>query len=179
MDKKRKMVSSVFRNQEDTERAFDSLRTLGYQQNEIDVLISEKTRTDWYSNADDDDDDEVHEVGNKATEGIGVGGAVGTAIGATLGAVIAIGTTVALPGLGLIVAGPIVAALAGGGAGAVTGGLVGGLIGLGISEENAKAYQEVLRQGGAVIAVEPRSSGDVSKIEKVFSDHNGENIYYS
>jgi Protein of unknown function (DUF1269) len=93
--------------------------------------------------------------------------------------VVAIGTTIALPGLGLIVAGPIAAALAGGGAGAVTGGLVGGLIGLGISKENAEAYQEVLRKGGAAVGVHPHASKDVRKIEKLFKDHNGEDIFYS
>lgn len=35
----------------------------------------------------------------------------------------------------------------GGGAGAVTGGLVGALIGLGIPESNAHAYEEALREG--------------------------------
>lgn len=176
MSTKRKMVTAVFRSQIDTENAFDALRGLGYPESKIDVLMSEKTRTNWYA---DVKDSEKHKVGSMAVEGVGVGGAVGTAIGATLGAVIAIGTTIALPGLGLIVAGPIVAALAGGGAGAVTGGLVGGLVGMGISEENAKSYQEVLRQGGVAIGVEPSADEDVKKIEKVFKDNNGENIIYS
>ncbi len=176
MATKRKMVTAVFRNQNDTENAFDALRDLGYPESKIDVLMSEKTRTDWYSDVKDSD---KHEVGNLGVEGMGVGGAIGTAVGAALGAVVAIGTTIALPGLGLIVAGPIVAALAGGGAGAVTGGLVGGLIGLGISEENATAYQEVLRQGGVVMGVEPRLTEDTDKIKTIFENNNGENIICS
>lgn len=175
MASKNKMVTAVFRSQTDTENAFEALRGLGYDESEIDVLMSDKTRKEWYSLVDEGD---KHSAGNMAVEGVGVGGSVGTAIGATLGAVVAIGTTIALPGLGLIVAGPIVAALAGGGAGAVTGGLVGGLVGLGISEENAKAYQELLRQGGVAIGVEPHASEDVKKIEKVFMDNNGDNIIY-
>jgi hypothetical protein len=176
MANKSKMVTAVFRSQTDTENAFDALRGLGYAESDIDVLMSETTRKDWYSQVSDGS---KHSAGNKAVEGVGVGGTVGTAIGATLGAVVAIGTSIAVPGLGLIVAGPIVAALAGGGAGAVTGGLVGGLIGLGISEENAQAYQEVLRQGGVVMGVEPHASEDVNTIQKIFKDNNGDNIIYS
>jgi hypothetical protein len=176
MTQKSKKVTAVFRTQVDAERAFEALQTLSYSESEIDVLMSDKTRADWYSRVRKG---AKHEAGSEAVEGMGVGGAVGTAVGAALGAVAAIGTTIALPGLGLIVAGPIVAALAGGGAGAVTGGVVGGLIGLGISKENAAAYQEVLRQGVAALGVEPHASADVKKIEKLFKDHNGENILYS
>lgn len=176
MTTKSKMVTAVFRNQTDTENTFDALRDLGYAESEIDVLMSDTTRNDWYLKVDHGD---MHKAGSMAAEGVGVGGTVGTAIGAALGAVVAIGTSVALPGLGLILAGPIVAALAGGGAGAVTGGLVGGLIGLGISEENAKAYQEVLRQGGVVMGVKPHESHDVRTIEKLFKENNGDNIIYS
>lgn len=176
MPEKRKMVTAVFRNQDDAERAFDSLRLINYSETEVAIVMSEKTRTDWYSRVDKSD---RHEVGSKAVEGMGVGGAIGTAVGVTLGAVAAIGATIALPGLGLIIAGPIAAALAGGGAGALSGGLIGGLVGLGISEDNAEAYQEVLRQGGAMVAVEPHTREDVPKIEKRFKNNNGENIYYS
>jgi len=176
MAQKRKMVTAVFRNQVDAERAFDALRVFGYAENEIAVLMSEKTRADWYARVERS---AKHDAGSHAAEGMAAGGAVGTAVGAALGAVAAIGTTIALPGLGLIVAGPIAAALAGGGAGAVTGGLVGGLIGLGISKENAEAYQEVLRKGGAALGVEPHNSEDVRQIEKLFNDYNGENILYS
>jgi hypothetical protein len=171
-----KMVTAVFRSQSNSEKAFEALRELGYPETEIDVLMSEGTRKDWYSK---EEGGNMHKAGSMAVEGVGVGGTLGTAIGATLGAVVAIGTSIALPGLGLIVAGPIVAALAGGGAGAVTGGLVGGLVGLGISEENAQAYQEVLRQGGVAIGVAPHANEDIRKIKKVFEDNAGDNIIYS
>lgn len=176
MAEKSKKVTAVFRNQMDAERAFDALRALGYGDYEIDVLMSDKTRSMWYADTEAAD---RHRVGSKAMEGVGVGGAVGTALGAALGAVAAIGTTIALPGIGLVVAGPIAAALAGGGAGALTGGLLGGLIGLGISEENAQAYQEILRQGGAVIGVAPHTSADAAKIKELFENYSGENVIYS
>ena len=60
----------------------------------------------------------------------------------------------AIPGLGpLIAAGPIVATLAGAGAGGAVGTLVGSLIGMGIPEYEAKRYESFLNQGGAILAV--------------------------
>ena len=51
---------------------------------------------------------------------------------AVLAALTAAGTSIALPGLGLVIAGPLAAAAAGAGAGAATGGLLGALIGWGL-----------------------------------------------
>jgi hypothetical protein len=169
-----KLVTGVFRVQTDTERAFDSLRMMGYLDSQIDILMSDKTCSSWYRDRHD-----RHDPGSKAAEGIATGGAVGTAVVAALSAVAAMGTTLALPGVGLVVAGPVAAALAGGGAGAVTGGVVGGLIGLGISADNAEAYQAVLRQGGAIVGVEPRDSAEKKRIEQLFKDCHGEDIIYS
>lgn len=71
-----------------------------------------------------------HEPGSLAVEGMGVGGVIGTAVGATVAAVVAaVGISIIVPGLGLVIAGPIAAAFAGGGAGAVTGGAIGLLTG--------------------------------------------------
>src|SRR5262245_58655490 len=98
MDQKKQMVTAAFRNQVDAERAFDALRALGYLDSEIDVLMSDKTRRSWYAQPG-----QKHEAGSMMAEGMAAGGAVGTAVGAALGAVAAIGTTLALPGLGVIV----------------------------------------------------------------------------
>ncbi len=171
---KKKMVTAVFRDRMKAEEAFDYLHGLGYNSNDINVLMSDKTRLAYYPQGMGDQ----HPAGNKATEGMGIGGAIGTAVGATLAAVAAIGTTLALPGIGLLVAGPIVAALAGGGAGAVTGGLIGGLVGAGMTEQNAQAYDEALRGGGVAMGVVPRSNEDADAIEKQFKKLNGENVCY-
>src|SRR5437764_4324232 len=138
--------------------------------------MSDKTRSANYASADTG---ERHEAGTMATEGMAVGGAVGTAVGATLAAVAAAATvtTLAIPGFGLV-AGPIVAALAGGGAGAVTGGLIGALIGAGMTEQNAQAYEEALRNGGVALGVVPRNSDHADDIEKKFRELGGENVCY-
>jgi hypothetical protein len=174
MAQKKKMVTGVFRDRYDAERAFDYLHTAGYLDSEINVLMSDRTRASYYPGQEQD----KHNAGTLATEGMGVGGAIGTALGATLAAVAAIGTSLALPGLGLIIAGPIAAALAGGGAGAVTGGIIGALVGAGMTEQNAQAYEEALRSGGVVIGVVPHNNDDTSEIQRKFNEFNGENVCY-
>lgn len=175
--KKEGMITAVFRNKIDADRAYDALIRRGYTDSEINVLMSDKTRATYYSTATKDREREgKHEAGSLAVEGMGVGGAIGTAVGATLAAVAATGTSLVIPGLGLVIAGPIVAALAGGGAGAVAGGLVGALTGYGFPEENAEAYHAALREGGVVLGVVPHSSKDATEIEREFEKLNGESV---
>jgi hypothetical protein len=168
----KKMVTGVFRNRYDAETAYSALRGRGYLPGEINVLMSDRTR-ETYANPSEAG---KLDSGSKSTEGLGVGGAIGTAVGAALAAVAAIGTTIMVPGLGIVVAGPIVAALAGGGAGAVTGGVLGALIGAGIPESNASAYEAALKDGGVVIGVVPRNSDEADAIEEEFRQMHGENV---
>jgi len=175
MTQKPKMVTAVFRDRYDAERAFDYLHNEGYAESEINVLMSDHTRVTYYHTLDKED---KHTAGTQAAEGMGIGGAIGTAVGATLAAVAAIGTVVALPGLGLLIAGPLAAAFAGGGAGAVAGGAIGALVGSGMTEQNAQAYEEALRNGGVAVGVVPRSTSEAGSIQKRFKDLNGENVCY-
>ncbi len=82
-----------------------------------------------------------------------------------LATIAAVGTSVAIPGLGLVVAGPLAAALAGAGAGGATGGLVGALIGAGIPEERVTHYESGLKSGGILMGVTPRNDDDAIAIE--------------
>jgi len=83
----------------------------------------------------------VVEEGDKSMDGLGIGGATGGAIGGVVAAIAAIGTSIAIPGFGLVVAGPLAAGLAGAGIGSITGGLVGSLIGWSIPETHVREYE--------------------------------------
>ena len=165
-----KMVTGLFRDRESAEGAYRSLSERGYGKDDVNLLMSEDTRKKYF-------DDKDTELGTKAWEGAGKGAAIGGGVGATLAAIAAIGTTLALPGLGLLIAGPIAAGLAGGGAGALTGGLIGGLVGHGIPEEEAKAYEQGIRDGGIVMGVNPRSDEDADYFEQNWRANRGESIY--
>ena len=167
-----RMVTGLFRDRESAESAYGSLSERGYGKDDVNLMMSDDTRKKYFS--DDDDDSEL---GTKAWEGAGKGAAIGGGVGATLGAIAAIGTTLALPGIGLLIAGPIAAALAGGGAGALTGGLIGALVGHGIPEEHAKHYEQGIREGGIVMGVQPRNDDDADYFENNWRKNRGESIY--
>jgi hypothetical protein len=169
-----RMLTGMFRDRESAERAYGSLSSRGYTKDDVNLLMSDETRDKYFK---DDDDAPDTELGSKALEGAGLGSAIGGTTGAVLGAIAAIGTTVALPGLGLLVAGPIAAGLAGAGAGSLTGGLIGALIGAGIPEDRAKIYDEGVRSGGIVMGVTPRSDEDAEYFENEWRTHRGEHIY--
>ncbi|MDX5345770.1 MAG: hypothetical protein LPJ89_01900, partial [Hymenobacteraceae bacterium] len=99
-------------------------------------------------------------------------------LGAIIGAVAAIGTSVAIPGLGLVVAGPLAAGLAGAGAGGLTGGLLGALVGAGIPEERAKVYETGIKEGNIVLAFRPHNADDARYFDERFRSYSGEHIYY-
>ncbi len=167
------MLTGMFRDRDSTEGAYRSLRERGYSEDEINVMMSDKTRDEhWGENSPDS------EIGNKAMEGTGVGAMAGGTLGAIIGGIAAIGTNVVLPGAGLVIAGPLAAALAGAGAGGLTGGLAGALIGWGIPEDRAKEYESGIKEGGTVLGVTPRSSEDADYFENEWrSNYRGESIY--
>ena len=95
---------------------------------------------------------------SKAPEGAAIGGATGVALGALAAGLTAV-ASIAVPGVGLLAAGPLAAALAGAGAGGAAGGAIGGLVGLGLTEHEARFHTSVLKNGGYVVSVssdEPR-----------------------
>ena len=166
------ILTGLFTDKETTESAYQSLRDRGYSEDEIDVLMSDETRKKYYG-----DGTPTTEVGSKAAEGAATGGAIGGTLGAVIAGVAAIGTNLVLPGLGLVVWGPIAAALAGAGAGGLTGGLVGALIGAGIPEERARQYEEGIKNGGTVLGVTPRTPEDAAFFEKEWSTtHSGQDV---
>lgn len=167
-----KMMTGMFRDRESAERAYASLHSRGYTKDDVNVIMSDDTRRKHFTNVEHET-----ELGSKALEGAGAGSAIGGTLGAIVGAIAAIGTSVALPGLGLIIAGPLAAGLAGAGAGGLTGGLIGALIGSGIPEERAKIYETGVNEGGIVMGVTPRSEEDAQYFETEWRNNKGEHIY--
>jgi len=165
-------TSGIFRDRSSAEKAYQSLHERGYHKDDVHLMMSDETRdTHFAHNA------EHSELGDKAMEGAGVGSAIGGTAGAIIGAIAAIGTSVALPGLGLIIAGPLAAALAGAGAGGLTGGLVGALVGSGIPEEHAAEYEEGIKNGGIVMGVKPRNAEDAKYFEEQFRNNDADKVY--
>ncbi|MFD2907590.1 hypothetical protein ACFSX9_02465 [Flavobacterium ardleyense] len=166
------MLTGMFSDRESTENAYNTLHERGYAKDDINLLMSDETRKKYYTDVHD-----TSELGTKAAEGAGTGSAIGGTIGAIVGVIAAIGTSVAIPGLGLIIAGPLAAGLAGAGAGGITGGIVGALVGSGIPEDRAKIYESGIKEGHVVLGVNPKNDIDADYLEDNWKSNRARDIY--
>jgi hypothetical protein len=147
--------------------AVDRLHQMGYGREDIGVMMDDKTRERAFAAM----------TNSKGSEGIAAGATIGGVLGAIVAGVTATGSVAVIAGTGGLaapfVAGPLVAALAGLGAGGAAGGIVGGLIGAGIAEDRAKKYEQGLREGGVLVAVRPKgpqSRHDVRRVLEANDD---------
>ncbi|MBK9256976.1 MAG: hypothetical protein IPM42_15955 [Saprospiraceae bacterium] len=167
------MLTGMFRDRESTESAYNTMHDRGYSKDEINVVMSDDTRKKYFSGENEDT-----EIGTKAAEGAGKGGAIGGTVGAIAGVIAAIGTSLVIPGLGLVIAGPLAAGLAGAGAGSITGGIIGALVGSGMPEERAKLYESGIESGNIVMGVNPRNEEDAKYFENNWRTNRGEEIHH-
>ena len=173
MESKDRMVTGLFRDRDSAEQAYNSVAGRGYGKDDVNLVMSDETRKKYFSDKPSSDT----ELGTKAAEGAGVGGAIGGTVGAVLAAIAAVGTSIAIPGLGLVIAGPIAAALAGAGAGGLAGGLVGAMVGWGIPEGHVKHYETGIKEGGIFMGVKPRSDDDARHISESWKKNQGQHVY--
>jgi uncharacterized protein YjbJ (UPF0337 family) len=168
------LVTGLYTTPEHAGRAYDDLTTRqGYKPDDVSVLMSEDTRRRHFGDVTPGTE---FKTGSKAAEGAGVGGATGLGVGAALGALLAAATSIAIPGIGLLVAGPIAGAIAGAGAGGAAGTLIGALIGAGIPEERAKVYDRGIREGGIVLGTRARDEAHAAELERDLTTHGGRDI---
>ncbi len=167
------MITALFIDRESAEHAFNSVTNRGYHKDEVNLVMSDATRQKHFQ----ENPITYNEMGSKVADGAGIGSAIGGTIGSIAAVVATVGTTLAVPGLGIIFYGPAVAALAGLGAGGLTGGVVGALIGLGIPEERVRHYQSGIDEGGILMGVKPKSDEDAANIEQDWKTNNGQHIY--
>lgn len=172
-DKPSELVTGLFKDRESAERSYRGVSEHGYSSNEIDVVMSEQTRQRYFG----DHGTLELEVGTNVSEGAAIGGAIGSTVGAIAGALAAVGTTLILPGLGIVVAGPLAAAVAGAGAGGVTSGIIGALIGWGIPKDRVEHYESGISEGGIVLGVKPRDEAEAERISRQWKENNGYHVF--
>src|ERR1700694_1219142 len=161
-----KAVFGIYATRGQIESAIDELRSQGFRNTDISVLLPENVGTK----------DFAHEKGTKAPEGIATGATSGAVIGGALGWLAGIGA-LAIPGVGpLIAAGPIIAALTGVGVGGAVGGITGALIGLGIPEYEAKRYEGRVKEGGMLLSVHSDNSEWTSKAKDILQRTGAEDV---
>ena len=168
------MVTGLFKDSESIERAYQTVVERGYDIGDINVVMSDETRRRYFS-----EDRQINvELGRKVEEGGELGGPMGGTIGMIIPALIAVGV-VALPGLGLVLAGPLAVALAAAGAAGLAVGLIGALSDWGIPEERAKQYETGIHDGGILMGVRPRSDEDARHFEQQWEAIGGQHVHCS
>lgn len=159
-------VICLVKSETDADRIVTSLQAAGFTNNDISVLLPDKSGTQ----------DLAHKNTTKAPEGATAGASTGAVLGGTLGLLAGIGA-LAIPGLGaFIAAGPIMAALSGAAVGGTVGGVTGGLIGMGIPEYEAKQYEGKLREGNILLSVHTENGDQAKRAEEIFKANNAHDI---
>lgn len=165
------VVMGVFTDREDAESALIDLEDEKFKVSDISIIMKDQGQAKELA----------EDTGASTAEGAVSGATTGGVIGGIAGLLIGVGA-ITIPGIGaLLIAGPVAAALGLTGAaattvsGAITGALAGGLIGalvsLGVPEEDAKVYEERVREGGILLVV-PVSDRKSEEVEEIL-DQNG------
>jgi hypothetical protein len=160
-----RIVAAVFQDWNDASRAVTKLEDAGFSESMIGIarLDSDKGKIQHTDASGAKKDD-----GERVAGGVATGAAVGGVAG-----LLAALASLAIPGVGPIVAGGMLAttfgsaagaaitgAGVGAGLGAATGGLIGALTSLGLSEDEARAYESGMRSGGTLVTVQAGDRAD-------------------
>jgi hypothetical protein len=143
----------VFANRLETESALLEIKSSGFPMDNVSVVGRNGEPIDKVAGV------EVHKsIDNKADEGAVAGAVTGGALGGITGLLVGLGT-LAIPGVGpILLAGSaattLATTLAGTAIGAGGASLLGALIGLGVPNNDAQIYSDLLEQGYDLVVVD-------------------------
>ncbi len=163
-----KPIGALFIDGETARKAVNLLTELGYDNNEINVVVTDDSQGTYHLKSRATDAASETQRETKA----GPAAAAMASIGAILGAAAAISVTIATAGGALLVVGPMAA----GGAvvGAGFGGILGGLLGSPVSAEENTFYEQGVHEGRILIIVKPHSQEDLQRIRREWVALGGE-----
>jgi uncharacterized membrane protein len=174
-----KRAVGVFRSRREAENGLNALRNSGFAMDKVSVLAKDADRNQEIAGVEVQDRNQMKDRGdNEAQEGAGIGAVAGTALGGVGGLLVGLEALI-IPGAGpFLAAGTVATTLAGAGIGAAGGAIVGALTGLGIPEEEAKAYNERVSQGDYLVMVEG-TEAEIDRAGSLLRDRGVErwNVY--
>jgi hypothetical protein len=173
VNRKMSVVLGVFNHSDKAEEALIQLEAEGYNPKDMSIVMKDRG--------------EAHRVADNTGANVAEGALGGAGTGAVVGGIAGFLAGTVLPGLGgLLIGGPIGAALGLTGAaattvsGAATGAVAGGLIGalmstFGLTEEEAHEYETQISAGGILVAV-PSHKGEEGEVKDILADCGADNI---
>jgi uncharacterized membrane protein len=171
----RKTVLGIFSSTRDAEHAINQLEDNGYVAKDISIVA--RDREDLHYIADN--------TGADVADGALSGAATGGLLGGLAGLLIGIGA-ITIPGIGaLLIGGPLATALgltgaaattiSGAATGALAGGILGALVNLGIPEDEARVYEDRIKEGGILVAI-PAQQGREADVREILEDNGADMI---
>jgi hypothetical protein len=153
-------VSAVFFTKKDADNAYDNLIRMGHTSDDISVLMSDETLT---KNQEVPNEDMVEES------------ALTRAANAFSGVIISITSMISLPGLGIAISNTLQKKMS---AFAVSdeAGKADVMRGSGIPDQHFESYDNSMQEGGIIVSVDPRNSGEKKAIIQNFRLNNGTDI---
>lgn len=166
----RHTIAGMFHDRATAEAAINDLRAAGFRSDQVGIAMRDRTEQNTL----------VEETGTHAAGGAVTGALGGGLLGGVVGFLVGAGA-LAIPGIGPVVAGGLLAttfglaggtAIAGAGIGAAAGGLVGALVGLGIPEEEARHFETGFKSGGILVTV--KADERVMEAMTILERHGGD-----
>jgi hypothetical protein len=159
-------VMGIYPDRTTVRNAVNVLNKAGYRLMDVSVLASDNQSTK----------DFAHEKHTKAPHGAAIGAVAGAVVGSALAWFISTQPATFTALAPLAVAGPLLAALAGAGAGGMLGWIAGFLVGLNLTEYVAKRYAGRIRRGGILLSVHCDSPEWCDRAKKTLKDTGARDI---
>ena len=167
-------ITGVFTSRDDAEKAVNELRNLGIPEKRIGIVApgSEPERLEAGVPVTD-----TEAPGMGRAMGAAVGGAMGAAGGATAGLAVA---SLAIPGIGPLIAFGMVGAALLGVVGAAAGSAVGDTVeeglGEGIPHEDVYLYEDSLRHGRSIVVVYAEDGDQSDRAAEILDEAGAEDL---
>ncbi len=158
----RSTVVGLFDRQTQAEAAINALKAAGFPERDIGVAMRDRTSQGELAEG----------TGTQAAEGAATGAVSGGVVGGVVGLLGGLGA-LAIPGLGpIFAAGWLGSTLAGAGIGAAAGGIIGGLVGLGVPENEARHFEQGVKEGRVLVTV--KAEGRAAEAAEILRRHDAD-----